>query len=118
MTDVPDLRLDLVEGNRIATVRGEIDASNAWAVSRSIRDAMSNQDLRLVLDLGEVSYLDSAGVRMVFELMRVLRDHEQELVLVVPEGAAIQRTLDVSAVLGTIPVIASPDLAPRGPSPA
>ena len=109
MMELPDLRFELIEGSRVARIVGEIDTSNAWAVSRTIREAMSNQDLRLMLDLSGVSYLDSAGVRMLFELRRVLHEHGQELVLVVPERAPIRRTLDVSAVLGTIPVTDSPD---------
>jgi anti-sigma B factor antagonist len=111
MMDLPDIRFELVEGTRIARVAGEVDTSNAWSVSRTIREVMSNEDRRLVLDLSGVSYLDSAGVRMLFELRRILHQHGQELVLVVPEGAPIRRTLDVSAVLGTIPVVESPDAA-------
>jgi anti-anti-sigma factor len=111
MMDLPDIRFEIAEGTRIARVVGEVDTSNAWAVSRTIREAMSNQDLRLVLDLSGVSYLDSAGVRMLFELRRILHEHGQELVLVVPERAPIRRTLDVSAVLGTIRVVESPDAA-------
>jgi anti-anti-sigma factor len=109
MMELPDIRFELTEGSRVARIAGEIDTSNAWPVSRTIREAMSNEDLRLVLDLSGVSYCDSAGVRMLFELRRILHEHGQELVLVVPEQARIRRTLDVAAVLGTIPVIESPD---------
>jgi anti-anti-sigma factor len=118
MMDAPDLRFELVDGNRIVRLGGEIDASNAWAVSRTIREAISNHDLRVVLNLSDVSYLDSAGIQMLFDLKRILHDHAQDLVLVVPAEAPIRRTLEVSAVIGTISVAESVEVAAGGPSPS
>jgi anti-anti-sigma factor len=117
MTDIADIRLELVDGVRIARLRGEIDASNAWAVSRTLRESVSNQDLRLVLDLTEVRYVDSAGVTILFELRRLLKDHGQELVLIIPTDALIRRTLEVTTLLEAVPNFESQELA-SGSGPA
>jgi anti-anti-sigma factor len=111
MTDIADVRFELVDGVRIARLRGEIDASNAWAVSRTLRESVSNQDLRLVVDLTGVRYVDSAGVRILFELRGLLTDHGQELVLIIPPDALIRRTLEVTTLLEAVPTFESQELA-------
>ena len=117
MTDIADIRIELVDRVRIARVRGEIDASNAWAFSRTLRESVSNQERRLVVDLSEVPFIDSAGIRVLFELRRRLENHGQELILVVPVGALIRRTLEVTMLLEAVPILESEDLA-AGDGPA
>jgi anti-anti-sigma factor len=102
----PDtLVLDRRNGISIARLTGEIDLSNAAIVKRSIAESVSNQDLRLVLDLSAVTYLDSAGIAMLFGLSRRLIQHQQQLVLVVPEASLIHRSLRVSGWPKTLPVV-------------
>ena len=52
----------------LIVVTGEIDLSNAAIIKRSIAESVSNQDLSFVLDLSGVTYLDSAGVQLLFRL--------------------------------------------------
>ena len=86
MTHPEGLRLDRVRETPVARLSGEIDLSNAAIIKRSIAENVSNQDLSLVLDLSGVTYLDSAGIAMLFDLSRRLIQHQQELILVVPAG--------------------------------
>jgi anti-anti-sigma factor len=60
----------------------------------------------LVIDMTAVRHLDSAGVRMLFDLRRRLGQRRQELALVVPANARIQDVLDLAAVGTTVPVYA------------
>lgn len=85
-------------GTVIARVRGEIDASNAAWLGARLRSLLTNHSDALAIDLSETSYLDSAGIALVFALAEELATHQQQLHLVVPAGAAVARMLQVTGV--------------------
>ncbi len=85
----------------VVRLAGEIDLSNAEELAKVAEDAVSNRAQGLVLDLSGVTFLDSTGLRLVFRLARRLRDRQQALRLVVPDGARIARLLTMSGV-GTV----------------
>jgi stage II sporulation protein AA (anti-sigma F factor antagonist) len=95
----------------IAHVEGEIDASNAWWVQERLRAPLTNRCEGLAVDLSGTSYLDSAGIAMLFELARVLRQHQQQLRLVVAEGSSIARMLSLTGLASAVPTHASLDEA-------
>jgi anti-anti-sigma factor len=82
----------------VARVIGEIDLSNADQLEHEISRALSNRSVALVLDLTECGYLDSAGIRLIFGLSERLSRRGQDLRLVVPEAAAIERVLSLTNV--------------------
>lgn len=82
----------------VVRMRGEIDLSNADAMAKVAEGAVPNSAQGLVLDLSEVTYLDSTGLRLVFRLARRLGDRQQALRLVVPEAARIARVLEFAGV--------------------
>ena len=82
----------------LASVDGELDLSNVPSITRELAGSVPNAALRLVLDLTDVSYLDSAGIGMLYALGRQLRDRQQQFLLVVPSNAPIRRVLDVASV--------------------
>ena len=69
------------------------------------RHAVTNRARGLVLDLSAVTFLDSTGLRLVFRLARRLRDRQQSLRLVVPEGARISRVLSLSGVAAVAEIV-------------
>jgi anti-anti-sigma factor len=98
MGELAVVRFEVVNDATVVRIIGEVDLSNAWSVSQAMRDAISNQAHRVVIDLTEVGYLDSAGIRILFELARSLADHDQRLIVVLPGGATIRRALEVTAL--------------------
>jgi anti-sigma B factor antagonist len=58
----------LPDGTMRITIRGEIDLSNVGAVEQQMLDAISNQLSEVVVDLSGVTYVDSAGLRVLFTL--------------------------------------------------
>jgi anti-sigma B factor antagonist len=88
-------RLDR-SGVIVATVRGEIDISNAAQVGSELT-AISNSALGLVADLGDVEHLDSAGIAVLYELHLRLSRRGQHLVVVAPPGGAPRRVLELIA---------------------
>ena len=107
MTVGPEISID---GNGdgdvvVARLSGEIDIASAKAVGEELVTAVSNHALGLVIDLGETTYLDSSGVSLVFELAERLRRRQQQLRLVVPDGAPLRRVLRIVDAEATVPVL-------------
>lgn len=82
----------------VVALSGDIDASNADQLGSRIAQAVGNEAMSLVLDLSDVTYLDSSGIRLVFRLARGLRNRQQELHLVIPPGSRVRRPLDLAGV--------------------
>lgn len=97
----------------VAEVKGEIDISNAQSVRQRLLDAVPNTAGALVLDLSEVGYLDSSGVRLIFELAARLRHRGQDLELVVPDDSLIRRVLLLTEVQQVVPMSTSVEAALR-----
>ena len=82
----------------VARLCGEVDLSNVDDLTLVIEAAVSNAALGLVLDLSDVTYLDSTGLRLIFRLSRRLLDRQQQLRLVVPPEARILPVLRLGGV--------------------
>ena len=106
---------NIVESRRgdvaIARIDGEIDASNVSWVEERLRALVTNEAEALVVDLSATTYLDSAGIALLFELAADLRRHQQELRVVVADGSPIARVLEVTAITGAAPTHPTLDAA-------
>ena len=99
-----NLKTDVVDGFVVARLDGELDMSNAAEVSRAIARVVTNDVLGLVLDLTQSEFIDSAGIRTLFELRTQLKNRGQEMRLVVPAGAAITEALRIVGIPRSIGV--------------
>jgi anti-anti-sigma factor len=88
----------------IAAMAGEIDLANADAGEDRILAGVPNEADRLILDLSEVTYLDSAGVRLILGENERLLLRRRELHLVVPETAPIQRLIEITRLGVQVPI--------------
>jgi anti-sigma B factor antagonist/stage II sporulation protein AA (anti-sigma F factor antagonist) len=79
----------------VGRVEGEIESANADELRGALAGKLTNTGSGLVLDLSQTSYLDSAGIELLFDLARRLRTHRQRLGLVVPDDAPMRRVLDL-----------------------
>ena len=91
----------------LARLSGEVDLSNATALRNELTRAVPNEAAGLVLDLSGTSYLDSAGIRLVFGLAESLRMRNQELRVIVPESSPLRRILDLAEVEQVAPIVDS-----------
>ena len=102
-------RVERVEGEQQGTlclvrVHGEVDLSNAQEVSAAIGNAMGQEARGLVVDLSDITYLDSAGVALLLRLAERLRARRRQLYLVVPRGSPVRRILDFTGLPRVIPL--------------
>jgi len=98
VSELADVTVDLVDGVNVARVRGEIDLSNAEGILEVVLEpAVSRPGPGVVVDLSQTTYIDSAGIRELFELKERLEALGQRLRLVVPKDATITRVLELAS---------------------
>ena len=98
MTEHPNVTIGVQDGVVVAGLSGEIDLSNAAEITDALLRGVPNEALGLVIDLSEVSYLDSAGVRMLAELDHRLGWRAQMLRIVAPEASRSRRVLEIAGL--------------------
>lgn len=69
--------------------------SNADDLAAAIRSRVSNHALGLVVDMTKVSFIDSSGLAILFELARRLRSGRQQLRVVVPRASSVRMATDL-----------------------
>jgi anti-sigma B factor antagonist len=99
----------------LVRLTGEIDLANAPLIGREIVSHVRGEGAVLI-DLTSVSFLDSAGVRLLDALVGDLDDHGRPIRLVVGKSGAVRMTLQLCAfrddLLATDLDQAAEDLAP------
>ena len=111
VTPLEELDIELVRDVVLASVRGEVDLSNALSVRERLLGAVPNTASALVLDLSGTDYLDSSGVGLIFEIAERLQSRGQKLGLVVPDESLIKRVLVLTEVQQAAPMFESVDVA-------
>ena len=91
----------------LAAIEGEIDVSNAADIATEVRAAVDNRAAGLVVDLTPTTYLDSAGINLLFALGDDLRTRQLKLRLVVAPGSSIARMLDITSLDRAYPTYAT-----------
>jgi len=95
----------------VARLRGEIDAANVDDIGARVRALLSNESTGLVVDLGGVTYVDSAGINLLFALGEALRGRQQQLVIVVGQSSPIARMIALTGLDHAVPTRATVDEA-------
>ena len=83
-------------GSMHIALSGEIDLANAATVEEEIRAAVSDQPTTVSVDLTHLTYLDSAGIRILFALASRLQALRIMLELVVPLDSPTRRLIELS----------------------
>jgi anti-anti-sigma factor len=96
--ELAEVEVATLNGVVIAHVRGEIDLSNADSTFSTLKRLADGAEAGLVVDLSQLDYLDSAGVRLLFTLARTATRKGRSLRAVVPREARIRRVLELADV--------------------
>lgn len=94
MTPAVQVHLDDVDGLRVVALSGEVDLLTCPGLTQAVASWLDGAE-RLVLDLGQVSLLDSSGVRLLDRLMRSCSKSAVALRLVSPPGTLPRRVLQI-----------------------
>jgi anti-sigma B factor antagonist len=104
VSELASLSLERIGGIAFARMSGEVDYSNAEDLRDRIARWVTNEDPVLVLDCTELSYTDSAGLNLIFDLWARLREHGQAFGIVVPAGSQPRRTFAIVGLEEQVPV--------------
>jgi anti-anti-sigma factor len=101
---VTGLEIERLDEVPVARPRGDIDAANATRVREELGRCLAEGVDRLVLDLSETRYLDSAGLDMLFRLSERLRQRRITLLLVIPPTSNLARLAQIVALPDAVQV--------------
>lgn len=102
-----ELSFETVGNVLVGRVAGEIESVNAQEMSMALAAQLTSEVAGLVIDLSQVTYLDSAGIELLFDLARRLRTHRQRLRLVLPVDAPMRRVLELCDIDRAAPIDAT-----------
>lgn len=91
-------------------IAGEIDLANAAAVEEQVAAEITNQVTAVTIDLGGLTYVDSAGLHILFALVSRLEVLQIELHVHVPPGSLARRVLELSGFGALVDLDASQEV--------
>ena len=95
MTGQTDLRLELAGEVAVMILRGEIDVATRPEIEQALRAQFPAEAAAMVLDLTDVTFLDSSAVQMLFELHEDLGRSRRAMALVLAPGALPRRSIEI-----------------------
>jgi anti-sigma B factor antagonist len=124
-TDVPQWTADTVSLGLLAAceqhqdvavlnVHGEIDLETAPALRETLLPVLEQQTGPVVVDLSEVSFMDSTGVHVLVNTLRRLEPQNRPLAIVCRECGQVHRLLALVGLLDTLSVYRSHENAVIG----
>lgn len=84
--------------------QGEIDVSSVDAFRNALSEAVRAGADRLVIDLSEVSFIDSSGLGALIDAQNRLRRDQRQLVVVAPSGSAVAVLLGLAGLRGRLSI--------------
>jgi anti-anti-sigma factor len=98
VSPLADVSFETREGVVVARLEGELDMSNASELGAAITARVPSDARGLVLDLGRVGYVDSAGVHVFFELRERLTRRGQQIRLALAADSPVATALEYAGV--------------------
>ena len=92
----PVLRIETVGTACVVSLGGELDLYNAEGVRAALADACAEAPERIVVDLGEVEFMDSTALGVLIEA-RTKLDNGRAFLLAAP-GVETKRALQISGL--------------------
>jgi anti-sigma B factor antagonist len=87
----------------VISLAGELDVAGAPLVQEHLLDAAQSGVPEVVCDLGDLAYLDSAGISVLISARKRLKATGRDLVLCRP-SERVRKVLEVSGVVSYFPI--------------
>jgi anti-sigma B factor antagonist len=97
------------QGRRVA-VEGELDIATAEQFEKAVRDALAQGPVRL--DLAGLTFMDSAGIRVVDAILRALDERGWRLAISPVLHPAVRATLELTGMIAVLPFADEPEELP------
>lgn len=110
-TDVPSFELAVEnEAGRVRFIpRGELDLATAPELEDKVLNALRDGDQVVVLDLRQLTFMDSTGVRAIVAAHQVAEQTGRELRVVrPPRDSAVSRVIEISGIDDALGLVDEP----------
>ena len=97
-----------LDSSLLVRLSGEIDLSNALEVQHELERAVQDRP-RVVIDLAEVEYLDSQGLRLIKKVYDNVKSNGGELQLIAPPGTFARQAFEMARMSQFIEIRDTPE---------
>lgn len=107
------MELKVVEGSSPVThivLSGKLDVEGEEQISSDFKELTTVVKKPTLVDMSDVSYLASLGIRLLFTCAKSLADAGTKMVVVNPQPM-VEETLKTSGTVGLIPIVGSEEEA-------
>ena len=99
------------DGSPVVVVTGEIDMATAPMLGRELTAAIESGDGPVVLDLSDVTFFDSSGLRVAIVAHRELGERDRRLAVVCKPEGHVRRTFALAGLSDVLDLHPSRDAA-------
>ena len=107
--------VDHVQGSSVLAWSGEIDVSTVSALREAMQKAMRSSR-RMIVDLSDVTFLDSTSVGVILGVVRANREHQDGALCLVGASGVVLRVLAITGLTKLVPVLDSVEEAIAKPA--
>jgi anti-sigma B factor antagonist len=97
-------RADVAAGLTVLTPVEELDLASVPRLEAAVEDALRSGSSRLVLDLGQLTFVDSSGLRFFLLLCRRARSEGWQLTLTRPSDP-VRTLLEITDAASNLPLV-------------
>ena len=91
-------------GRQILAARGQLDLATAWRFEQELRRAEATDASEILVDLGGLEFIDSAGMEVVIHATARSRHHGKQL-MILSGPAHVHRSFEVSGLVARLPFV-------------
>ena len=96
------------DGDHVSvSISGEIDLSNAGDIESEVAAAIPNHSTSASVDLTDVTYIDSVGMRIFFTLVARLRTAQIDFKVIAPVRSPARRIVEIAGLNAVVDVVSA-----------
>jgi anti-sigma B factor antagonist len=100
---------DLEDGTAVVSLAGELDLAGSESLGPPIADSL--RERALIVDLRQLSFIDTGGLRVLVGAQRSARDNERGFAVVDGSSRAVTSVLELTKASSQIPIFPSIEAA-------
>jgi anti-sigma B factor antagonist len=101
---ITDISVERHPGAVLVRITGELDLAAKPQFEECLKGLSNEKSAELVLDLREVTFIDSTGLRMVLDLWEHSRENGFDLAIL-PASQTVQRAFELTGLDGALPIV-------------
>ncbi len=91
-----EITVTSLENCDLVTVKGRIDSYTAPNLSEALSNITKHSQFKIILEMNDVSYVSSAGLRVLIDLQKTCKKANQGEVLLVKIPQRVYETLELA----------------------